>query len=161
MCDGIQELERGTGKPNPFFSILLTNKFSKSFLQWILRNMHSTLNRDCFTCVGLCMMKCNSAIFWGVVKASPLTTAGMKSDLSAGFRLPTPLWRSRKNRIVKNCNTYPTGQYVVVTYFSLLRPCIQSWLETINELDFKSDACDHLGSSIMHYISSILKKKIY
>ena len=62
--------------------------------------MHSALNRDCFTCVGLCMMKCNSAIFFfwgggggGVVKASPLTVdaAGMKGDLSAGFRLPTPL----------------------------------------------------------------------
>ena len=48
-----------------------------------------------------------------------------------------------KNRMAKNCNIYPTSQYVVVTYFSSLRPCIQSWLEIINELDFKSDASDH------------------
>ena len=44
----------------------------------------------------------------------------------AGCGFPTPLWSSRKNRMVKNCNIYPTSQYVVVTYFSSLRPCIQS-----------------------------------
>ena len=34
MCAGIQELERGKGEHNAFF-ILLTNKFSKSFLYLI------------------------------------------------------------------------------------------------------------------------------
>ena len=41
--------------------------------------MHTSLNHDCYTCVGPCMMKCDSAIFGGVgggggvTKASPLT----------------------------------------------------------------------------------------
>ena len=88
--------------------------------------MHTSLNRDCCTCVGPCMI-----IFFGRgggkgVFPDSRSTAGIKGDLSTGCRLPTPIWRSRKNRIVKNCNIYPTSQYVVVTYFSSLRPCIQS-----------------------------------
>ena len=59
-----------------FFSIFFRDNFSKSFLYLIPRNMHISLNRDCCTCVGPCMMKCNSAIFGGVAKGSPLTARG-------------------------------------------------------------------------------------
>ena len=142
----VGEGERWT---QPFFSILLTNKFSKSFLYMLNQSyeiiMLTSLNHDCCTSVGPCMIY----IFFGGgggsgkgVSPDSRWTAGMKGNLSAGCRLPTPLWCSRKNRIVKNCNIYPTSQYVVVTYFSSLRPCIQSWLEIINKLHFKSDASD-------------------
>ena len=93
--------------------------------------MRTSLNHDCCTCVGPCMIY---IYFFGGgeggggkgVSPDSRSTAGIKGDLSTGCRLPTPIWRSRKNRIVKNCNIYPTSLYVVVTYFSSLRPCIQS-----------------------------------
>ena len=90
--------------------------------------MRTSLNHDCCTCVGPCMI-----YFFlgggGVAKASPLTVDGRlawKVTFLPVGGLPTPLWRSRKNRIVENCNIYPTSQYVVVTYFSSLQPYIQS-----------------------------------
>ena len=72
MCAGIEELERVTGERNPLFSILLRNEFSKSFLYLLnpTKYAYSALDHDC---VGPCMMECNSAIFGGVAKASPLT----------------------------------------------------------------------------------------
>ena len=60
--------------------------------------MHTSLNHDCCTCVGPCMMKCDSAIFGGGggggnkgVTPDSRSTAGTKGDLSAGCRLLTPL----------------------------------------------------------------------
>ena len=75
MCAEIEELERVTGERNPLFSILLRNKFSKSFLYLLnpTKYAYSALDHDCCTCVGPCMMECNSAIFGGMAKASPLT----------------------------------------------------------------------------------------
>ena len=75
MCAGIEELIGLTGERNPLFSILLRNKFSKSFLYLLnpTKYAYSALDHDCCTCVGPCMMECNSAIFGGVAKASPLT----------------------------------------------------------------------------------------
>ena len=67
MCAGIEELERVTGERNPLFSILLRNEFSKSFLYLLnpTKYAYSALDHDCCTCVGPCMMECNSAIFGG------------------------------------------------------------------------------------------------
>ena len=119
--------------------------------------VRTSLNHDCCTCVSPCMIYIYFFVGGGGKGVSPdsRSTAGIKGDLSTACRLPTPLWRSRKNRIVKKCNIYPTSQYVVVTYFSSLRPCIQSWLEIINELDFKSDA-----SSFIKYVG-LQKKYLY
>ena len=130
MCTKIMWAGEG-GKVNvTLFSILLRNKFSKSFLYLINPRKYAYFFKP-----RLCCMFVGS--WWSVIqpylggrgggggerRLPWQLTAGMKGDLSAGCRLPT-LWRCRKNRMVKNCNIYRTRQYVVVTYFSSLRPCI-------------------------------------
>ena len=79
----------------------------------------------------------------GFAKASPLTVDSWHERVAfvpvAGCQLHYDALE--KNRMAKNCNIYPTSQYVVVTYFSSSRPCIQLLVYKKDTLSWEVVSC--------------------